>query len=116
MTQKRPLGGLRAVPAAASAADLQALAPAPLYAQIKDVLRSRILDGTYQPHQQLPSESEMMVAFSVGQVAAQFVDTDFSNGAWPMVVPMLLAGCGLLAIAFLWLPRLQHPIKEKESP
>ncbi|CAN7467794.1 Bcr/CflA family efflux MFS transporter [Variovorax paradoxus] len=57
----------------------------------------------------------MMVAFSVGQVAAQFVDTDFSNGAWPMVVPMLLAGCGLLAIAFLWLPRLQHPIKEKES-
>ena len=58
----------------------------------------------------------MMVAFSVGQVAAQFVDTDFSNGAWPMVVPMLLAGCGLLAIAFLWLPRLQHPMKEKESP
>lgn len=57
----------------------------------------------------------MMVAFSVGQVAAQFVDTDFSNGAWPMVVPMLLAGCGLLAIAFLWLPRLQHPMKEKES-
>ncbi|WPH18778.1 multidrug effflux MFS transporter [Variovorax paradoxus] len=58
----------------------------------------------------------MMVAFSVGQMAAQFVDTDFSNGAWPMVVPMLLAGCGLLAIAFLWLPRLQHPMKEKESP
>lgn len=57
----------------------------------------------------------MMVAFGVGQVAAQFVDTDFSNGAWPMVVPMLLAGCGLLAIAFLWLPRLQHPMKEKES-
>lgn len=57
----------------------------------------------------------MMVAFSVGQVAAQFVDTDFSNGAWPMVVPMLLAGCGLLTIAFLWLPRLQHPMKEKES-
>jgi DHA1 family bicyclomycin/chloramphenicol resistance-like MFS transporter len=58
----------------------------------------------------------MMVAFSVGQMAAQFVDTDFSNGAWPMVVPMLLAGCGLLTIAFLWLPRLQHPMKEKESP
>ena len=58
----------------------------------------------------------MMVAFGVGQMAAQFVDTDFSNGAWPMVVPMLLAGCGLLAIAFLWLPRLQHPMKEKESP
>jgi DHA1 family bicyclomycin/chloramphenicol resistance-like MFS transporter len=57
----------------------------------------------------------MMVAFSAGQLAAQFVDNDFSNGAWPMVVPMLLAGCVLLAIAFLWLPRLQHPMK-KESP
>ncbi|AGU50510.1 putative transporter, MFS-type [Variovorax paradoxus B4] len=57
----------------------------------------------------------MMVAFSVGQIAAQFVDTGFSNGAWPMVAPMLLAGCVLLAIAFLWLPRLQHPMK-KESP
>ncbi|MDQ0569488.1 DHA1 family bicyclomycin/chloramphenicol resistance-like MFS transporter [Variovorax paradoxus] len=55
----------------------------------------------------------MMVAFSVGQIAAQFVDTGFSNGAWPMVVPMLLAGCVLLAIAFFWLPRLSpHPIKE----
>ncbi len=54
----------------------------------------------------------MMVAFCVGQVAALFVDTDFSHGAWPMVVPMLLAGCSLLAIAFFWLPRLQHPIKE----
>lgn len=57
----------------------------------------------------------MMVAFSAGQLAAQFVDNDFSNGAWPMVVPMLLAGCVLLAITFLWLPRLQHPMK-KESP
>jgi DHA1 family bicyclomycin/chloramphenicol resistance-like MFS transporter len=54
----------------------------------------------------------MMVAFCVGQLAARFVDADFSNGAWPMVVPMLLAGCVLMAIAFLWLPRLQHPKKE----
>jgi len=51
----------------------------------------------------------MMVAFCVGQLAALFVDTDYSHGAWPMVVPMLVAGAVLLAIAFLWLPRLQHP-------
>jgi DHA1 family bicyclomycin/chloramphenicol resistance-like MFS transporter len=57
----------------------------------------------------------MMVAFSVGQIAAQFVDTGYSNGAWPMVVPMLLAGCVLLAIAFLWLPRLQHPIRKEST-
>jgi DHA1 family bicyclomycin/chloramphenicol resistance-like MFS transporter len=57
----------------------------------------------------------MMVAFSVGQIAAQFVDTGYSNGAWPMVVPMLLAGCVLLAIAFYWLPRLQHPIRKEST-
>ncbi|MDP9992874.1 DHA1 family bicyclomycin/chloramphenicol resistance-like MFS transporter [Variovorax boronicumulans] len=52
----------------------------------------------------------MMVAFCVGQIAALFVDSDYSHGAWPMVVPMLVAGAVLLAIAFLWLPRLQ-PLK-----
>uniref|UniRef100_UPI000D3CDBA9 Bcr/CflA family efflux MFS transporter n=1 Tax=unclassified Variovorax TaxID=663243 RepID=UPI000D3CDBA9 len=51
----------------------------------------------------------MMVAFCVGQLAALFVDADHSHGAWPMVVPMLLAGCVLMAIAFFWLPRLQQP-------
>jgi DHA1 family bicyclomycin/chloramphenicol resistance-like MFS transporter len=56
----------------------------------------------------------MMVAFCVGQVAARFVDAGFSNGAWPMVVPMLLAGIALMAIAFFWLPRL--PTTRKESP
>ncbi len=50
----------------------------------------------------------MMVAFCVGQIAALFVDPGYSHGAWPMVVPMLLAGCVLMAIAFFWLPRLQH--------
>ncbi|WP_019651927.1 MFS transporter [Variovorax atrisoli] len=54
----------------------------------------------------------MMVAFCAGQLAARFVDADFSNGAWPMVLPMLLAGSVLVAIAFFWLPRLQHPKKE----
>ena len=54
----------------------------------------------------------MMVAFCVGQVAAKFVDPAFSNGAWPMVVPMLVAGVVLTAIAFLWLPRLPTPKKD----
>ncbi|WP_432726092.1 MFS transporter [Variovorax sp. W6] len=54
----------------------------------------------------------MMVAFCAGQIAALFVDADFSNGAWPMVVPMLLAGSVLVTVAFFWLPRLQHPKKE----
>ncbi|HLX01046.1 MAG TPA: GntR family transcriptional regulator, partial [Trinickia sp.] len=31
----------------------------PLYAQIKDDLRARILDGRYAPHSRMPSESEL---------------------------------------------------------
>ena len=48
----------------------------------------------------------MLVGFIVGQTAASFVDPQSSNGAWPMVVPMLLAGMVLVLIAFFWLPRL----------
>ena len=48
----------------------------------------------------------MAAAFCVGQVAAQFVDAQFSHGAWPMVAPMLLAGALLMAIAWWRLPRL----------
>jgi GntR family transcriptional regulator len=70
---------LRSVPAGATALDLQALAPAPLYAQIKDVLRSRVLDGTYQPHQQLPSESEMMAAFGVSRITVRQALSDLQN-------------------------------------
>lgn len=55
----------------------------------------------------------MMVAFCVGQIAARFVDAEFSNGAWPMVVPLLLAGVALMSIAFFWLPRL--PTLRKET-
>ncbi len=54
----------------------------------------------------------MMAAFCVGQLAARFVDAGYTHGAWPMVVPMLLAGATLLGIAFLWLPRLSSPVKE----
>lgn len=48
----------------------------------------------------------MAAAFCVGQVAAQFVDPQLSAGAWPMVVPMLLAGLLLVVIAWWRLPRL----------
>ncbi|MES2530649.1 MAG: multidrug effflux MFS transporter [Pseudomonadota bacterium] len=51
----------------------------------------------------------MLVAFVVGQIAAAFVGPDNSSGAWPMVVPMWLAGVSLVLIAFFWLPRLHAP-------
>ncbi len=51
--------------------NLLALSPTPLYSQIREILRQRILDGTYQPHQQMPSESEMIKAFSVSRITVR---------------------------------------------
>lgn len=83
MSTKRTFPGLRAVATNAqplsSASDLQALSPAPLYAQIKEVLRARILDGSYQPHQQMPSESEMMAAFNVSRITVRQALSDLQN-------------------------------------
>lgn len=58
----------------------------------------------------------MAVAFTVGQVAAGFVDPALSHGAWPMVLPMALAGAVLVLIAFAWLPRLPPAHPRKETP
>ena len=49
----------------------------------------------------------MLAAFCLGQTAAAFDDASHSLGAWPMVVPMLIAGTGLAYIAFFRLPKLR---------
>jgi GntR family transcriptional regulator len=51
----------------------------PLYVQIKDLLRGRILDGSYQPHQQLPSEAEMIAAFKVSRITVRQALGDLEN-------------------------------------
>lgn len=83
MTSQKTFSNLRAVATGAqpmsTAADLLALSPAPLYEQIKQVLRSRVLDGTYQPHQQMPSESEMMAAFDVSRITVRQALNDLQN-------------------------------------
>lgn len=48
-----------------------ALSPTPLYSQIREILRQRILNGTYLPHQQLPSESELIKAFGVSRITVR---------------------------------------------
>jgi GntR family transcriptional regulator len=68
-----------ATPASTLAAELAAQAPAPLYAQIKQLLRQRILDGTYQPHQQMPSEAEMMASFGVSRITVRQALSDLQN-------------------------------------
>lgn len=40
----------------------------PLHTQIRELVRRRILDGTYAPHSQMPSEAQMMEAFSVSRI------------------------------------------------
>jgi GntR family transcriptional regulator len=44
--------------------------PVALYAQAKQILRERVSDGTYEPHAQLPAESEMGSIFGVSRLAA----------------------------------------------
>ena len=40
----------------------------PLHSQIREIVRRRVLDGTYPPHSQMPSESQMMEAFKVSRI------------------------------------------------
>ena len=47
------------------------LSPVPLYTQIKEILRTRILDGTYKAHEQMPSESELTRSFEVSRITVR---------------------------------------------
>ncbi|HSP01297.1 MAG TPA: GntR family transcriptional regulator, partial [Thioalkalivibrio sp.] len=53
--------------------------PLPLYVQIRDRLRRQILDGTYQVHERLPSENEMMGAFGVSRITIRQALRDLHN-------------------------------------
>jgi GntR family transcriptional regulator len=47
------------------------LPPAPLYEQIREALRARILDGSYRQHDRIPSEKEFMEGFSVSRITVR---------------------------------------------
>lgn len=47
------------------------LSKPPLYEQIKAHLRSSILNGTYAPHSQMPSENELCEMFSVSRITVR---------------------------------------------
>ncbi|KAB0642564.1 GntR family transcriptional regulator [Burkholderia latens] len=47
------------------------LSAAPLYVQIKDTLRARILDGTYAPHSRMPSEHALCAMFDVSRITVR---------------------------------------------
>lgn len=43
----------------------------PLYLQIKDALKKKILSGEYAPNQRMPSESELMASFDVSRITVR---------------------------------------------
>jgi GntR family transcriptional regulator len=51
--------------------NVSALSSVPLYTQIRETIRRRVLDGTYAPHSQMPSESQMMAAFDVSRITVR---------------------------------------------
>lgn len=52
-------------------AQVTRLSPQPMYAQIKNELRSRILDGRYAPHERLPSEADLIALFGVSRITVR---------------------------------------------
>jgi GntR family transcriptional regulator len=59
----------------------------PLYAQIKEILRERILNGTYKVHQQLPSESEISALFSVSRITVRQALSDLQSEGLIFKIP-----------------------------
>lgn len=45
--------------------------PGPLYAHIRDELRTMIVAGTYQPHQRLPSENDLIKSYGVSRITVR---------------------------------------------
>jgi len=56
------------MPASQSHEDVFDLSTLPMHAQIRETIRHRVLDGSYAPHSQMPSESQMMAAFGVSRI------------------------------------------------
>jgi GntR family transcriptional regulator len=53
--------------------------PLPYHAQVREALRARILDGTYLPEQQMPSEHEMTALFGVSRITVRQALNDLQN-------------------------------------
>lgn len=54
-----------------STSPLTPLSPVPLYNQLKELLRAKILDGTYAAESRMPSESELGDKFQVSRITVR---------------------------------------------
>lgn len=59
----------------------------PLYLQLKEQIRSSILDGTYPPHSQMPSESDMVKFFNVSRTTVRQALRDLQSDGLIFKVP-----------------------------
>jgi len=50
---------------------LQVQSPVPLHAQLREIVRERIRDGSYEAHARLPAESEMSTLFGVSRITVR---------------------------------------------
>lgn len=53
--------------------------PLPLYVQIRDSLRRKILEGSFAIHERLPSENDMMKTFGVSRITIRQALRDLHN-------------------------------------
>lgn len=51
----------------------------PLYSQLREKLRERVLDGTYAAHQQLPTESELTRTYGVSRITVRQALSDLQK-------------------------------------
>lgn len=51
----------------------------PYYAQVRDALRKKILDGSLQPHQKTPSEHQLIEMFGVSRITVRQALKDLEN-------------------------------------
>lgn len=54
-------------------------APQPLYLQLREALRKRILDGELRQHERLPSESELIREFGVSRITVRQALNDLAS-------------------------------------
>ncbi|MGM0855208.1 MAG: GntR family transcriptional regulator [Bacillota bacterium] len=52
------------------------------YSIVKKSIKSKILDGTYEPHQKIPSESEMMQQFNVSRHTVRLAVGELVSEGW----------------------------------
>ncbi|MES2346826.1 MAG: GntR family transcriptional regulator [Pseudomonadota bacterium] len=63
------------------------LSPVPLYTQVKENLRERILDGSYPAHAKLPAESELSTIFGVSRITVRQALSDLQKEGMIFKIP-----------------------------